>query len=246
MKILRAIIFIVSVGLCIWFLGPLYKGVVHIGMLYPLPFLGLFMLFSVRPDLLIYLFKRFKVLIIIGTSLVGIGIIVFCSLVGVMLKYANNTAQSGKTVVILGCQVTGKTPSLMLYDRMIGALEYINKNPDSYIIASGGKGIGEQISEAQAIKDFLVSRGVPGDRIIMEDNSTDTKENIAFSAKIIEEYGLNKDIAVATDGFHQFRAAYFSKKNDLNCSAITCDTRWYFSASYYSREVLAIFKMLLF
>lgn len=246
MKILRAVIFVVSITLAIWFLGPLYKGVVHIGMVYPLPFLALFAYFSLKPDVLVSLFHKFKPLMIVGTSLVSIGIIIFCSFVAVMLSYACNTPQKSSTVVILGCQVTGKTPSLMLYDRMMAALDYINKNPESYIIASGGQGPGESISEAQAIKDFLVSKGVDSKRIIMEDKSTNTKENIAFSANIIKEKGLNENIAVVTDGFHQFRAACFSKQNNLKSTAVSCDTRWYFAASYYSREVLAVLKMLLF
>lgn len=246
MKIIRAIIFTISIALILWFLSPLYKGVLHIGMLYPLPFLVIFAYFSAKPETLVGLFKNFKMLAVIGTSLIGVGILVFCSLIGIMLYYANNEAPKGNTVIILGCQVRGNTPSLMLYDRMNTALEYIEENPDSYIIASGGQGSGEDISEAQAIKNYLVSKGVDEERIIIEDKSVNTKENIAFSAKIIKEKGLNKNIAVVTDGFHQFRATYFSKQNNLNCSAVSCKTRWYFSASYYSREVLAIFKMLLF
>lgn len=246
MKIVRAIIFTASIALIIWFLGPLYKGVVHIGMLYPLPVLALFAFFSVRPDLLRLLFVKFKVLSVTIASLLGIGIIVFCTMVGIMLAYANNTPQPGSTVVVLGCQVIGKTPSLMLYDRMEAALEYIEDNPDSKIIASGGQGPGEDISEAQAIKDYLVSNGVSPDRIYVEDKSANTNENIEFSAKIIEKNGLNKNIAVVTDGFHQFRASYFSSRNNLESSAVSCNTRWYFSLSYYSREVLAIIKMKIF
>lgn len=244
MKILRLIVFTLSAALSIWLLGPLYKGVIHIGMLYPQPLLFMFMFFSVKPEALTFLFRKFKVLMIICTSLLGVGIIIVSAAVGVMLYYSNNTAEKGRTVVVLGCQVTGKTPSLMLYDRMMTALEYINANPDSTVIASGGKGSGEQISEAEAIKSFLINKGVDENRIILEDKSTNTKENIAFSAQLIKDKGLNENVAIATDGFHQFRAAYFSKQNNLEFSALPCKTRWYFTASYYSREVLAVIKML--
>lgn len=245
MKILRLIVFTLSAALSIWLLGPLYKGVIHIGMLYPQPLLFMFMFFSVKPDALTFLFRKFKVLMIICTSLLGVGIIIVSVAVGIMLYYANNTAEKGKTVIVLGCQVTGKTPSLMLYDRMVTALEYINANPDSVVIASGGKGQGEQISEAEAIKIFLINKGVDENRIVLDDKSTNTKENIAFSAQLIKENGFNENVAIATDGFHQFRAAYFSKQNNLESSALPCKTRWYFTASYYSREILAVLKMLI-
>lgn len=245
MKILRLIVFMLSAALSVWLLGPLYKGVVHIGMLYPQPLLFMFMFFSVKPEALTFLFRKFKVLMIICTSFLGVGIIIISTAVGVMLYYANNTAEKGRTVIVLGCQVTGKTPSLMLYDRMMTALEYINANPESTVIASGGKGPGEQISEAEAIKNFLINKGVDEKRIILEDKSINTKENIGFSAQLIKENGLNKNVAIATDGFHQFRAAYFSKQNSLEFSSLPCKTRWYFTASYYSREILAVIKMLI-
>lgn len=243
-KVLRFIVFIIAALLFIWFLAPIYKGVVHIGMLYPLPILALFMLFSAKPDLLKYVFTKFKVLSIVINSFIGVGIIVFVSLVGVMVYYAKDTPQANSTVIILGCQVNGTRPSLMLYDRMMAAVDYLNENPDSAVIASGGKGPGESISEAQAIKTFLVNKGVDESRIYLEDKSVNTNQNITFSAKIIEENRLNKNVAVVTDGFHQFRSAYFAKQNNLDSSAISCHTRWYFAPSYYSREVLAIFKMI--
>ena len=246
MKILRFIVFVLSAALSLWLLGPLYKGVVHIGMLYPQPFLFMFMFFAAKPEALVSLFKKFKALMIVLTSLVGVGIVVVSVMVGIMLYYAENTAKNEKTVIVLGCQVTGKTPSLMLYDRMTAALEYVNANDDCVVIASGGKGPGEQISEAEAIKTFLVNKGVDENRIILEDKSTDTKENIAFSANLIQEKGLSKDVAIATDGFHQFRAAYFAKQNNLEFSSLPCKTRWYVTASDYSREILAVIKMLIF
>ena len=246
MKIIRIIIFVLSAVLTFWLLAPLYKGVLHIGMLYPLPILGLVMFFSVKPQLVSDLFQKAKGLMIISVSLIGVGIIIFSSLVCVMAIKANSKSENNCTVVILGCQVTGSSPSLMLYDRTMCALEYIKKNPESYIIASGGKGQGENISEAQAIKDLLVSRGVEPSRIILEDKSTNTKENIAFSSEIIKEKNLDKNIAIVTDGFHQFRADCFAKKSDLNACSVTCRTRWYFSFSYYSREVLALLKMVFF
>ena len=119
------------------------------------------------------------------------------------------------------------------------------ENPECNIVVSGGQGPGEKISEAEAMKTYLLKKGIDEKRIFVEDKSRNTDENITFSSKIIKDNGLNENIAVATDGFHQFRASVFANENELRSSAISCKTRWYFSASYYSREVLAIFKMLL-
>ena len=244
MKILRIIIFVLSAGLFLWLLGPLYKTVVHIGMIYPMPFLIVFMYFSVRPDVLKMLFEKQKVIMSVLSGLVALGVIVVTVFVGIMIKHSYEKPKENSTVVILGCQVIGERPSLMLYDRMNTALEYINKNPECDIVVSGGQGPGEKISEAEAMKTYLLKKGIDEKRIFVEDKSRNTDENITFSSKIIKDNSLNENIAVATDGFHQFRASVFANENGLKSSAISCKTRWYFSASYYSREVLAIIKML--
>lgn len=245
MKIIRAIIVIISFALIFWLLCPLCRNVLHIGMLYPLPILITLIVFSMKPEYLSFLFERFKVLATIGTSVFCVCIVVISVLIGVMINYANTMPEKNSTVIILGCQVHGTRPSLMLCDRMNVALEYIKENPDSNIIASGGKGAGESISEAQAIKTYLVEKGIDEKRIFIEDKSKNTDENISFSSKIIKDNNLNTNIAVATDGFHQYRSFCFAKKNDLKSGAISVKTRWYFSASYYSRELLAIGKMFL-
>ena len=245
MKIVRAIIFIISALLFIWLLGPLYKGVVHIGMIYPLPVLALFMLFSARPDLLKLMFEKCKVFSIIATSVIGVGIVVVSIFMGMMIYYSNDKVPKNATVIILGCQVVGENPSLMLYDRMTAALDYIKENPESKIIASGGKGSGENISEALAIKRFLVKSGVDESRIYLEDQSVDTYQNLNYSANVIKNNNLKKEVVVVTDGFHEFRGVNYAKRSGLKAFAYSCNTRWYFSLSYYSREVLAIMKYLI-
>ncbi len=246
MKIFRVIIIILSVLLAIWLLAPIYKGVVHIGMLYPLPFLAVFVFFAAYPDKLKHLYTQYKAVSIIVTSLVVVAVLFVASVVGVCIHYANVAPESNQTVIILGCQVNGNTPSLMLYDRMNTAIDYLNENPESPVICSGGKGNGENISEAQAMKTYLLKKGIAENRVFVEDKSLNTKQNIAFSKKVIEQNNLNKSVAVVTDGFHQFRAYRFCSQNNIENTALSCRTRWYFTASYYSREVLAVIKMILF
>lgn len=246
MKILRAVLFSVSLVLIIWLLAPLYKGVVHIGMIYPLPVLVAVMYFSSNPDKLNKLFADFKPLMITLSCLVGVGAIFVTSVIGVCVGYALNSPEKNQTVIILGCQVNGETPSLMLYDRMNKAVEYLEENPESCVVVSGGKGPGESITEAEAMKRYLIEKGISESRIFTEEKSVNTKENIAFSAKIIKENGLNPSVAIATDGFHQFRAHRFCRENNIENTALSCNTRWYFNLSYYSREVLAVIKMIIF
>ncbi len=246
MKILRIMIILIAIALIIWLLAPIYKGVVHIGMIYPLPFLVAFAYFAAYPEKLKYLFSQHKAILIAITSLVCAFAVFVIAVIGVCLRYAYISPKENQTVIILGCQVRGKTPSLMLYDRMNAAIEYLNENPKSCVVCSGGQGSGEEISEASAMKTYLLKKGIAKERIFVEEKSMNTNQNIAFSKEIILKNNLNKSVAVATDGFHQFRANKFCKQNGIENTALCCKTRWYFTASYYSREVLAVVKMLVF
>lgn len=87
----------------------------------------------------------------------------------------------------------------------------MNDNPDTLCIVSGGKGDDEKISEALAMKNYLLEKGMDSDRIIMEDKSTSTYENIQNSLKILDELGMSHDMTIVTDGFHQYRASLIAK-----------------------------------
>ena len=102
----------------------------------------------------------------------GIAFAGFCSVK--MVQYYQNPPQTPCTVVVLGCKVKGTVPSLMLQRRLEAAKGYLQQYPEVSCIVSGGKGTGEDISEAQAMKTYLTAAGIAADRILMEDRSTDT------------------------------------------------------------------------
>ncbi|MCI8361313.1 MAG: YdcF family protein [Clostridiales bacterium] len=149
-----------------------------------------------------------------------------------------------RTLVVLGCQVRGEDPSLMLSKRLEAACNYLTAHPDAPCVVSGGQGPGEEISEAEAMRRYLEDRGVEPSRIYMEDRSENTAENLRFSAAVIREQGLPADIAVATDGFHQWRGKWYAGKNGLSAKAVAARTPWYLQECYYTREVLAVAKTL--
>lgn len=108
-------------------------------------------------------------------------------------------------VVVLGAKVNGTQPSGALRNRIQVAAEYMKNNPETVCIASGGKGNDEDISEAQCILDGLTARGIDASRIILEDASTSTLENIRFSLKKIDD-PQNARIGIVTNNFHIYRA----------------------------------------
>ena len=112
--------------------------------------------------------------------------------------------QNLDAIIVLGARVNGREPSGALRNRIQVAAEYLQANPDTIVIVSGGQGVDEEISEAQCMYENLVALGIDPDRIIMEDQSTDTAENLHFSKALLPE-GV-ETVGVVTNNFHIFRA----------------------------------------
>jgi uncharacterized SAM-binding protein YcdF (DUF218 family) len=143
-------------------------------------------------------------------------------------------------IIVLGARVKGTVPSLALQFRIDHAAEYLKKNPDTIVIASGGKGPGEDISEAESIKNELIDHGINESRILLEDKSTTTYENIGFSKKLIPK---NAEIGlVVTNDFHIFRAKMIANNEGLELSGLPAKTPIQALFKSYVREYLALTK----
>lgn len=144
-------------------------------------------------------------------------------------------------IIVLGAHVSGTRLSKALLERTRRALEYLEKNPDTRAVLSGGQGEGEEVSEAQAMCTYLVSHGISRDRLILEDKSTNTRENLAFS---LEKIGnLYASIGIVTNHFHVFRGVAIGKKCGCrNIYPIPSRYRSWRLLIYIPREILAIIK----
>jgi uncharacterized SAM-binding protein YcdF (DUF218 family) len=157
-----------------------------------------------------------------------------------MLDAMNNTSPDVATLIVLGAQVIEDESSPILYRRMEAALQYLSANPQTVAVLSGGLGLEAVISEAEAMRRFLVSNGISEDRLFVEDRSTTTRENIGYSSAIIREFSLSKNVAIVTDGFHQYRSQSFAKYEGLSPSALTSSTPFFSLPFYWVREIVAI------
>lgn len=158
----------------------------------------------------------------------------------ILYKASVKPAEKEQTVIVLGCAVHGETPSKMLTKRLLAAERYLRDNPSFFCILSGGQGDGEAISEAEAMRRFLVSRGIDGDRLLLEDTSENTEENLKNSAALIEQKDLPKTVAIVTQSYHQGRAAIYAENAGLLPGAVNagCDAAFY--PTYFIRDLLGV------
>ncbi len=150
-------------------------------------------------------------------------------------------------IVILGAMVRGETPSLMLRERLDASLNYLKSHNEIKVILSGGQGPGEKISEAEAMKRYLIKNGIEENRIIKEENSTSTMENLQFTRDRIKEIDSKKDIKlmIVTNDFHMFRAKFLAKRNDFKAYGIPANTTLPLKPANYIREYFAVIKSLI-
>ncbi|MEY9865988.1 uncharacterized SAM-binding protein YcdF (DUF218 family) [Peribacillus sp. B2I2] len=143
-------------------------------------------------------------------------------------------------LIILGARVKGSVPSLSLQYRIDKAAEYLRANKRTLAIVSGGKGPGEDISEAKAMQQGLIEQGIEEARIMMEDKSTTTHENIVFSKELITDPSASG--LIVSNDFHIYRAVEIAKKEGLDMKGIPAKTPIVALLKSYSREYLAITK----
>lgn len=162
-----------------------------------------------------------------------------------------------KFIIVLGCRVKGCRPSRMLMQRINAAYkEYLKAPEKTFIIASGGKGSDEDISEAECIYNELVRLGVDKYRIYKEDKSTTTYENMKNSyCKAVsvvhskEMYGRPDDnyymdiyYVIVTNGFHMYRSIKLAEECGFKAYAAVAHTTFWLIPTYWIRELMALFK----
>ena len=154
-------------------------------------------------------------------------------------------------VVVLGAGVNGTSPSLSLYTRLTAALDYLEENPDIPVVLTGGRGYGEEITEAQCMYDWLTARGVDPARLILEEQAGNTAENFAFSRKLLEERGIcpaEDSVAVVTNDFHIARSRLIAARQGYgHAFGVPAELPWlHLEVNYYLREAFAMVKTWIF
>lgn len=187
--------------------------------------------------------KKGKILLGTCFTVLTVGIVCFSLALGSVIGSAETDADNQETIIVLGCSVYSYT----LKCRVNAAYDYLENNPDSVAVLSGGQGPNEHISEAQGMYDMLTEKGISADRLYLEDKSVNTDSNIENSVKVIEENNLSKDVAVVSSDYHLKRAKMICEKNGLkNVHTINAPSTYYDKPTFYLREVMGVAKEFIF
>lgn len=182
--------------------------------------------------------KFIKIILILVLLLICLYTVTVHTLI---VKKAKETPPSNADyLVVLGARLHGEEMSLSLLYRVEAALKYLRENPTTKVIVSGGQGPGEDITEAEAMYRYFTSEGIAENRVLLEDQSTTTFENLSFSKELTE--GSNSVIIVSND-FHLFRSTIIAERVGFeNVYTLPAKTPKIVILKLWVREYAAVLK----
>lgn len=163
-----------------------------------------------------------------------------CFLAAASLAHPANGGE--QALVVLGAGLKGQEISGTLKRRLDAAYAFAQRYPEMPVVVTGGQGRGEARTEASAMKEYLVARGLPEERILLEDRSTSTVENFQFAKTVLAENGYTdvQTVAYVTNRFHCYRAGLIASRTGLTAHAVPASLGTVAILPSYLREVLAV------
>ncbi|WP_223555356.1 MULTISPECIES: YdcF family protein [Lysinibacillus] len=150
-------------------------------------------------------------------------------------------------IIALGSGLIGDKVPPLLASRLDEAVKQYKKYGERpYIIVSGGQGSDEKVSEAYAMKKYVVDvHQIPTKKILMEDQSTNTEQNLVFSKEIMDKHAQGKKYRslFVTNNFHVFRASIYAKKARLDAQGVGSKTALYYLPNAFTREFIGLLEM---
>ena len=183
-----------------------------------------------------------------STLFIVMGIATLCFLLveARIIAFSRKPCTSGAdALIVLGSQVKDSGPSMDYQARLDSAYEYLAENPATIAVCTGAKGKSEPVSEAKGGADYLIQRGIGKERILIEDRSFNTIENLANAKKLLEERNFDDEssVVIVSADYHLYRAKYIAQK--LGYKNVSCKGGhglWLLLMHYYTREFFALFK----
>ena len=146
--------------------------------------------------------------------------------------------------ILLGAGLRGEMPSLTLKRRLDTAVSYLTRHPDVRIVVTGGRGMGEAITEAEGMRRYLEEKGITPSRILMEEKATSTLENLRYSMQLIAGAGggSGETVSVISSDFHLFRVGMLASRLGLKVHLVPAPTPWCLLPNNCLREYFAVVK----
>lgn len=228
---------------CVWFLLPLLRGGFRLGAVFGLAVCAWGALLLVFYPRLARKGGWRKALARLAACFYCLGLCWAGYLTGLMLSAQVRPAPANTPVIVLGAQVySAERMGVSLAGRVEKAAQYLQENPEAACIVTGGQGGDEPCPEALTQRNNLVSRGIGEERIYMESESHNTRQNLDFAMEIAQREGLGSSFVIVTQDFHMYRALQLAENAGFTAYSLTARSDPLLLPEYYGRELLSLTK----
>lgn len=179
---------------------------------------------------------------IVADCIFGFGLILFVVLLCLVMSQYSPAEPKDKVdcLIVLGAQMRSDGPSVVLRYRLDRAAEYLTEHPDTRCIVSGARGSNEPCTEAEGMETYLISKGISANRIVREDMSFSTEENLSNSVILLHK---GESVGIVTNNFHMKRALFLAEENSIEDPVpIVAPSTLLYAPNNVLREVLALLK----
>lgn len=189
----------------------------------------------------------FNIIAIIGRLLFTLWLISFIIIESfIFLGEKSDEDVQFDVLIVLGAGIIEQSPSLAFKARLDTAILYLNENPDTLVITTGGFGANENYSEAYVAKKYLIEKGILENRILLEEKSTNTFDNIKYAKELLPD-DFSGNVCAVSNNFHLFRARLLLNSHGFTNYAIGTEIPTYKTLNilYSIREYFSVVKYLL-
>ena len=190
---------------------------------------------NTKSNVLRFLARAYKVCfaIFVATFIIIEGVIWY----DIIDSNISKDTQTVPYIVVLGGGLLGDKPGNVLEGRLDKGIEYLNTHKNTKVICSGGQGVGEEVPESVAMKNYLISKGIKKDRILLEERSKSTIENLVYSREILEKLNAQNDkIIIVTSSFNILRVRMIANDLNINTGYLGSASKFRFNINYSIRE----------
>ena len=157
-----------------------------------------FVFFALGKLIKFYLNKRIPLWSVVSVyTLATLGVLIFViTSIAISLSLPDNDEPGLDFLIVLGTKPDLEKKGSECKYRLDKAIEYIDNNPDTIIVISGGIGRDGK-TESVVMADYLIKNGIDKNNILVEIQSHNTRQNLIYSKALIDRY--NSDIKRRTD-----------------------------------------------
>ena len=184
--------------------------------------------------------RCYHIMSVFGYCIIAVILAIMIALTSIMIPAAHDNLSGiaeDTPVIVPGCLLHGDEPGEMLQSRLDTAQKYLESHPNAICVVCGGA-IGSY-TQAEIMKKYLMQHGISESRILMDDKSNTTYENME-NAKVL--LSGKKEVVIATDVYHEYRSKYYAKRLNLQPYALASKTPLRHYLDSWPREYLAIIK----